>query len=65
MNKMNINDWHEFNLLDLFSDEQGNIESCKCSNASAFLEEGNDLMYIGAKKMTMDLGIMLLVMKIM
>lgn len=50
MNKMNINDWHEFNLLDLFSDEQGNIESCKCSNASAFLEEGNDLMYIGAKK---------------
>ena len=50
MNKMRINDWHEFKLLDLFSDEEGKIENCKCSNASAMLVGGNDIMYIGAKK---------------
>lgn len=50
MNEIITQNWKEFNLIDLFSDEEHNIESCKCSNATALLEPGNEVMYIGAKK---------------
>jgi len=39
-------DWIDFYIHDVFTD----IESCKCSNASSLLIEGDDIEYIGAKK---------------
>jgi type I restriction enzyme M protein len=49
--QLNTNDWQYFNIKDIF-----NLEKCKCSNATALLDTGNDLFYIGAKKT--DNGVM-------
>lgn len=46
MNSFNISTWKYFKISDIFT----KIESCKCSNASSLLEEGEDVYYIGAKK---------------
>lgn len=46
MNNLDISKWKEFSLISIFKE----IESCKCSNASSFLEIGEDIMYVGAKK---------------
>lgn len=43
---INTNDWVDFLIPEIFDE----IESCKCSNASAFLADGEDIEYIGAKK---------------
>lgn len=45
---VNIDDWKYFSL----SGKGGlfRIESCKCSNASELLVDGDDIEYIGAKK---------------
>ena len=54
---LNIQEWNEFKLSDVFT----NIENCKCSSAEELLEDGSDLFYIGAKKT--DNGVMRLVKK--
>lgn len=43
---LNTNDWKEFYIKDIFI-----LEKCKCSNATELLEDGNEIAYIGAKKM--------------
>lgn len=43
---INIEDWKWFEVDNLFA----RIDKCKCSNATEFLEDGNDIAYIGAKK---------------
>ena len=43
--KTNIKNWQEFKITDIFE-----IENGKCSNATSLLENGNEIMYIGAKK---------------
>lgn len=42
---LNTSDWRFFSCAKIFD-----IEKCKCSNASLYLEDGNDIYYIGAKK---------------
>lgn len=49
--QLNTEDWELFDIAEIF-----NLEKCKCSNATEFLENGNDIAYIGAKKN--DNGIM-------
>lgn len=44
--KLDIDTWKYFRVEDIFPC----IEKCKCSNATEFLENGNDIAYIGAKK---------------
>jgi len=54
INKFNIdtNLWEYFDIKDVF----GIPQKCKCSNATEFLDEGDDIYYIGAKKK--DNGVM-------
>lgn len=49
--QFNTDDWQYFNISEIFD-----LEKCKCSNATALLEDGDDLFYIGAKKS--DNGVM-------
>lgn len=52
--ELNTENWSWFDL----TGENGifEIENCKCSNASLFLEDGNEIEYVGAKKN--NLGVM-------
>ncbi|MEG1673094.1 MAG: restriction endonuclease subunit S [Alistipes sp.] len=43
---LNNSKWDWFSVKDIFPI----IEKCKCSNATEFLEDGDDIAYIGAKK---------------
>ncbi|CAC9581470.1 hypothetical protein [uncultured Gammaproteobacteria bacterium] len=43
--------WMSFNYTDIFE----KIEKCKYNNAGSLLKNGNDISYIGAKKMKMTL----------
>ena len=42
---INTSDWKYFDYTEVFS-----IEKCKCDNANKLLEKGDDINYIGAKK---------------
>lgn len=43
---LSTDQWHKFNVGILFEP----LQKCKCSNATELLEDGDDIMYIGAKK---------------
>ncbi|MDR3287173.1 MAG: restriction endonuclease subunit S [Prevotellaceae bacterium] len=43
--KLNMDKWKWFNIADIFT-----LEKCKCKNAGELLEDGNDIVYVGAKK---------------
>lgn len=43
--ELNTQNWKYFYLKDIFK-----FEKCKCSKAKEFLEDGNDIAYVGAKK---------------
>ena len=53
MNNLDVSKWKEFSLISVFKE----IESCKCSNASSFLEIGEDISECAQREVEEETGV--------